>query len=103
MQLINVSTRHLPTVSDGIISCFVNEPFKLLANSSYTADVGWSISDNIPRTRLFGWRNDNILIYNVKLPFISIVNFGEDKQFGKGDLLAYLGVSLLFTVRLEGI
>jgi hypothetical protein len=103
MRLINVSTRYLPTVSDGIISCFVNEPFKLLANSSYTADVGWKFSDDVPRTRLFGWRNDNILIYNVSLPFISIVNFDEEVWFEKGDLLAYLGVNLLFTVRLEGI
>lgn len=98
MRLTNISTRYLPKFADGIITCFVNEPFKLLTNRSYTADLGFSFSDILPRTRILAWRNDDILVYNVNLPSINILNMGEDRYFEKGDILAYLGVTLLFTV-----
>jgi hypothetical protein len=100
MKLTNISTRYPPTVSNGIIDCFVNEPFKILTGRTYTADIGFGI-EHIPRIKMVGWRTDDIFIHSVELPFVGIMNFGDDKVFEKGEFLCHIGCFLLFSVILD--
>ena len=99
MKLKYCDVAKKPEVIDNIIlRCYCYEPISFEGHAQI--DLGFAIEDTVPWVMVTGRREDDVLIYNVRLPNIWVFS-PRLLEIGRGDFVCDLIISRIFNIRLE--